>query len=144
MNEKEIRRISKEKLERKMEYIPVYNDEKDWRIRGRNSNARGREVGWKYSRRRRGRPWTSKTKAQEWPKKKIKREAKRRTGWKKGGLEKITTLNRKLNKKRGWKNIAGAKRWALARDGERSAGRARGKNNTLDTLEIIMTREMIQ
>lgn len=54
-DEKEIRRISKEKLERKMEYTYV-NDEKDGRMRGRNSNARGREVGWKYSRRRRGRP----------------------------------------------------------------------------------------
>lgn len=89
------------------------------------------EVGRKYARRR-GRPWTSKTKAQERPKKKIKRETKRRTGWKKGGLEKITTLNRKLNKKRGWKNIARAKRWARAMENE-AREELEGKNNTLDT-----------
>lgn len=89
--------------------------EKVEKKKGKCTWGRDRE---KIFKRRKGRPWTSKTKAQVRPKKKIKREAKRRTGWKKGGLEKITTLNRKLNKKRRWKNIARAKRRARAMENE--------------------------
>lgn len=81
------------------------------------------------------------------PKKKIKRETKRGTGWKKGGLEKITTLNRKLNKKEGMKKYSESKKTD-------SRARARARGNAMEneareessrgkiipwTLEIIMT-----
>lgn len=103
----------------------------------KNSNARGRENIQEEE----ARPWTSKTKAQERPKKKIKREAKRGTGWKKGGLEKITTLNRKLNKKEGMKKYSKSKKVdSCARWRERSAGRESSRGKIIPwTLEIIMT-----
>lgn len=127
-NESEKKENLGRKVWREMEQI---NGKWEERIRSKKIRVHEEEIGRKYSRRG-GRPWTSKTKAQERPKKKIKRETKRRTGWKKRGLEKITTLNRKLNKKRGWKNIARAKRRARAMENE-AREELEGKNNTLDT-----------
>lgn len=136
-SEKREDREMKRKNGRKSRGKSLERDETNkWKMRRKNKVeeeiwVHKEEVGRKYSKRR-GRPWTSKTKAQEQPKKKIKRETKRRTGWKKGGLEKITTLNCKLNKKRGWKNIARAKRQARAMENE-AREELEGKNNTLDT-----------
>lgn len=83
------------------------------------------EVWRKYSRRR-GRPWTSKTKAQERPKKKIKRESEAENWLKERRSREDYDLEPQAEQEEGMKKYSESKK-AGSRDGERSAGRARGE-----------------